>query len=130
MTQEELEREIKTNSEIYEVEYSHDKLSDAYRNGAYFVLRHMDDVVEKRIYPYRHERDLVFDAWNKMCPVIWHSGEIAPDGPINRLLLAYVKDYNTKRPMIVCWNGEWWYDANTYNDEVKVIQWCELPKED
>ena len=130
MTQEELKKKIPIYAEMYEVEYSHDKLSDAFKSGADLVLKHMDEVVEKRIYSYRHERDLVFDAWNKLCPVVWYDGKTAPKGPINRTLFAYVKYYNTKKPMIVCWNGEWWYDANTYNREVKVIQWCELPKGD
>lgn len=51
-----------------------------------------------------------------------------PKGQINRFLFAYVKNYGGKKPMLVCYNGEWFYDANTYNDEVKVIQWCEIPQ--
>lgn len=50
-----------------------------------------------------------------------------PKGQINRFLFAYVKNYGGKRPMLVCYNGEWFYDANTYNNEVKVIEWCEIP---
>jgi hypothetical protein len=51
-----------------------------------------------------------------------------PKGQINRFLFAYVKNYGGKKPMLVCYNGKWFYDANTYNDEVKVIQWCEIPQ--
>ena len=51
-----------------------------------------------------------------------------PKGQINRFLFAYVKNYGGKRPMLVCYNGEWFYDANTYNNEVKVIEWCEIPQ--
>ena len=31
----------------------------------------------------------------------------------------------------VKWNGEWWYDARTYNERVKLIAWKEIapPKE-
>ena len=56
----------------------------------------------------------------------WHTPNV-PTSPINKVVLGYIKDYNSKKLCLVEWNGEWWYDANTYNDRVKVIAWCEIP---
>ena len=50
-----------------------------------------------------------------------------PKGQINRYLFAYVKNYGGKKPMLVGYNGEWFYDVNIYNKEVKVVAWCEIP---
>lgn len=57
----------------------------------------------------------------------WHKADV-PTTPINKVVLGYIKDYNSKKFCLVKWNGEWWYDARTYNDEVKVIAWCEIPQ--
>ena len=56
----------------------------------------------------------------------WHTPNV-PTSPINKVVLGYIKDCNSKKLCLVEWNGEWWYDANTYNDRVKVIAWCEIP---
>ena len=56
----------------------------------------------------------------------WHTPNV-PTSPINKVVLGYIKDCNSKKLCLVEWNGEWWYDANTYNDRVKVIDWCEIP---
>ena len=60
----------------------------------------------------------------------WHKSDI-PTSQINKVVLGYVKDYNSKMFCLVKWNGEWWYDARTYNERVKLIAWKEivLPKE-
>lgn len=60
----------------------------------------------------------------------WHKADV-PTSPINKVVLGYIKHYNSKLPCLVKWNGEWWYDARTYNDRVKLIAWKEivLPKE-
>ena len=60
----------------------------------------------------------------------WHKSDI-PTSQINKVVLGYIKDYNSKMFCLVKWNGEWWYDARTYNDRVKLIAWKEivLPKE-
>lgn len=60
----------------------------------------------------------------------WHKADV-PTTPINKVVLGYIKDYNTKKFCLVKWNGEWWYDARTWNDKVKLIAWKEivLPKE-
>ena len=63
----------------------------------------------------------------------WHKADILPS-QINKVVLGYIKDYNSKMFCLVKWNGEWWYDARTYNERVKVIAWKEielpaLPKE-
>ena len=57
----------------------------------------------------------------------WHKADV-PTTPINKVVLGYIKGYNSKKFCLVKWNGEWWYDARTYNDEVKVIAWCEIPQ--
>ena len=60
----------------------------------------------------------------------WHKADV-PTTPINKVVLGYIKDYNTKKFCLVKWNGEWWYDARTWDDKVKLIAWKEivLPKE-
>lgn len=60
----------------------------------------------------------------------WHKADV-PTSPINKVVLGYIKDYNSKKFCLVKWNGEWWYDARTWNDKVKLIAWKEivLPKE-
>ena len=60
----------------------------------------------------------------------WHKADV-PTTPINKVVLGCIKDYNTKKFCLVKWNGEWWYDARTWNDKVKLIAWKEivLPKE-
>ena len=60
----------------------------------------------------------------------WHRADI-PTSQINKVVLGYIKDYNSKMFCLVKWNGEWWYDARTYNERVKLIAWkeIELPKE-
>ena len=62
----------------------------------------------------------------------WHDLRKAPNdlpkGQINRYLFGYVKNYGGKKPMLIKYNGKWFYDANTYNEEVKVIAWCEIPQ--
>lgn len=60
----------------------------------------------------------------------WHKADIITS-QINKVVLGYIKDYNSKMFCLVKWNGEWWYDARTYNDRVKLLAWKEivLPKE-
>ena len=60
----------------------------------------------------------------------WHKSDI-PTSQINKVVLGYIKNYNSKMFCLVKWNGEWWYDARTYNERVKLIAWKEivLPKE-
>ena len=60
----------------------------------------------------------------------WHKSD-TPTSQINKVVLGYIKDYNSKMFCLVKWNGEWWYDARTYNDRVKLIAWKEIipPKE-
>ena len=61
----------------------------------------------------------------------WHKADV-PTSPINKVVLGYIKHYNSKLFCLVGWNGKWWYDASTYNDEVKLIAWKEIipPKEE
>ena len=56
----------------------------------------------------------------------WHTPDV-PTSQIHKVVLGYIKHYNSKRFCLVRRNGEWWYDAGTYNDEVKLIAWCEIP---
>ena len=55
----------------------------------------------------------------------WHKADV-PTTPINKVVLGYIKDYNTKKFCLVKWNGEWWYDARTWNDKVKLIAWKKI----
>ena len=55
----------------------------------------------------------------------WHKADV-PTSPINKIVLGYIKDYNSKSFCLVKWNGEWWYDARTWNDKVKLIAWKEI----
>ena len=61
----------------------------------------------------------------------WHKADV-PTTPMNKVVLGYIKDCNIKKFCLVKWNGEWWYDARTWNDKVKLIAWKEivLPKGD
>ena len=63
------------------------------------------------------------DGYNKANE--WHKADV-PTTPINKVVLGYIKDYNTKKFCLVKWNGEWWYDARTWNDKVKLIAWKEI----
>ena len=64
--------------------------------------------------------------------IVWHDlredPNDLPKGQINRYLFGYVKNYGRKKPMLISYNGKWFYDVNTYNKEVKVIAWCEIPQ--
>ena len=55
----------------------------------------------------------------------WHKADV-PTNPINKVVLGYIKHYNSKLFCLVGWNGKWWYDANTFNKEVKLIAWKEI----
>ena len=56
----------------------------------------------------------------------WHS----PDEHIDkdRIVLGFIKHCNKPRYSLVQWNGEWWYQYGTFNAEVRLIAWCEIPK--
>lgn len=88
---------------------------------------------EKQAEKYASDLELIYkkgvlDGYNKANE--WHKADV-PTSPINKVVLGYIKHYNSKLPCLVKWNGEWWYDARTYNDRVKLIAWKEivLPKE-
>lgn len=58
----------------------------------------------------------------------------SPDEHIDkdRVVLGIIKHCNKTRYSLVQWNGEWWYQYGTYNAEVRLIVWYnipELPKE-
>lgn len=55
----------------------------------------------------------------------WHSPEehIYKD----KVVLGIIKHRNKSRYSLVQWNGEWWYQYGTYNAEVRLIAWCEIP---
>lgn len=60
----------------------------------------------------------------------WHS----PNEHIDKdmVVLGIIKLCNKPRYSLVQWNGEWWYQYGTYNAEVRLIVWYnipELPKE-
>lgn len=55
----------------------------------------------------------------------WHKADV-PTSHIDEVVLGYINDYNEKKFCLVKWNGEWWEDAGTYNDRVKLIAWKKI----
>ena len=58
----------------------------------------------------------------------------SPDEHIDKdkVVLGIIKLCNKTRYSLVQWNGEWWYQYGTFNAEVRLIAWYnipELPKE-
>jgi hypothetical protein len=58
----------------------------------------------------------------------------SPDEHIDkdRVVLGIIKLCNKIRYSLVQWNGEWWYQYGSFNAEVRLIAWYnipELPKE-
>lgn len=58
----------------------------------------------------------------------------SPDEHIDkdRVVLGIIKLCNKTRYSLVQWNGEWWYQYGSFNAEVRLIAWYnipELPKE-
>ena len=58
----------------------------------------------------------------------------SPDEHIDkdRVVLGIIKLCNKTRYSLVQWNGEWWYQYGTFNAEIRLIAWYnipELPKE-
>ena len=56
----------------------------------------------------------------------WHS----PDEHIDKdeVVLGIINHCNKLRYSLVQWNGEWWYQYGTYNEEVKLITWVDTPE--
>lgn len=83
------------------------------------------DIADGIIQAYQQGAEFGYSKANE-----WHKADI-PTSQINKVVLGYIKDYNSKMFCLVKWNGEWWYDARTYNERVKLIAWreIELPKE-
>lgn len=54
----------------------------------------------------------------------------SPDEHIykNRVVLGVIKHCNKTRYSLVQWNGEWWYQYGTYNAEVRLIAWYNIPE--
>ena len=96
-------------------------MRDAFKDGAEFGYNKAFVEADKNL------KAIVTD-FNKANE--WHRADI-PTSQINKVVLGYIKDYNSKMFCLVKWNGEWWYDARTYNERVKLIAWKEivLPKE-
>ena len=116
------EQKVKKMSEIDSNEET-DKRSyiDGFKDGAEFGYNKAFVEADKNL------KAIVTD-FNKANE--WHKADI-PTSQINKVVLGYIKDYNSKMFCLVKWNGEWWYDARTYNERVKLIAWreIELPKE-
>lgn len=54
----------------------------------------------------------------------------SPDEHIDkdRTVLGIIKHCNKTRYSLVQWNGEWWYQYGTYNAEVRLIAWYNIPE--
>jgi hypothetical protein len=46
----------------------------------------------------------------------------------DRVVLGIIKHCNKTRYSLVQWNGEWWYQYGTYNAEVRLIAWYNIPE--
>ena len=56
----------------------------------------------------------------------WHSPNEHIDK--DKVVLGYIKHCNKPRYSLVQWDGERWYQYGTYNAEVRLISWCEIPE--
>lgn len=54
----------------------------------------------------------------------------SPDEHIDkdRIVLGIIKHCNKIRYSLVLWNGEWWYQYGSYNAEVRLIAWYNIPE--
>lgn len=54
----------------------------------------------------------------------------SPDEHIDkdRVVLGIIKHCNKIRYSLVQWNGKWWYQYKTYNAEVRLIAWYNIPE--
>ena len=92
------------------------------------IMEMRKHIADRIIQAYQKGAELGYNKANE-----WHKADILPS-QINKVVLGYIKDYNSKMFCLVKWNGEWWYDARTYNERVKLIAWRRieipaLPKE-
>ena len=55
----------------------------------------------------------------------WHSPSEHIDK--NKIVLGVIKHCNKLRYSLVQWNGEWWYEYRTFNAEVNLLAWCNIP---
>ena len=90
-----------------------------------FTYEELSDEQQEKAYDFKKGAEFGYNKANE-----WHKADI-PTSQINKVVLGYIKDYNSKMFCLVKWNGEWWYDARTYNERVKLIAWKEItpPKE-
>ena len=108
MTKEELEKEAEeyakqNNPAEYGVRATHFTVLNSFKDGAEFGYNKANE---------RHSPDEHIDK--------------------DRVVLGIIKHCNKTRYSLVQWNGEWWYQYGTYNAEVRLIAWYnipELPKE-
>ena len=108
-----------------------DKEAEEYEKRKHYLYEDNDycgDITDGIIQAYQKGAEFGYNKANE-----WHKADI-PTSQINKVVLGYIKDYNSKMFCLVKWNGEWWYDARTYNDRVKLLAWKEivlpaLPKE-
>lgn len=56
----------------------------------------------------------------------WHSPNEHIDK--DRVVLGIIKFCNKTRYSLVQWNGEWWYQYGTFNAEVRLIAWYNIPE--
>ena len=46
----------------------------------------------------------------------------------DKVVLGIIKHCNKTRYSLVQWNGEWWYQYGTFNAEVRLIAWYNIPE--
>ena len=109
--------------QISNTDYSKtDSIADAYQDGAEFGYNFAKEEID---YLNKHWRSEEERKANEI-----HSPEEHIDK--DRVVLGIIKHCNKTRYSLVQWNGEWWYQYGTFNAEVRLIAWYnipELPKE-
>lgn len=46
----------------------------------------------------------------------------------DKVVLGIIKHCNKTRYSLVQWNGEWWYQYRTFNAEIRLIAWYNIPE--
>ena len=46
----------------------------------------------------------------------------------DKVVLGIIKHCNKTRYSLVQWNGEWWYQYGSFNAEVRLVAWYNIPE--
>ena len=95
-----------------------------------------EEEINKIHWNYSIFKDLAQEYWQKGAEFGYNkpNERHSPDEHIDKdkVVLGIIKFCNKIRYSLVQWNGEWWYQYGSFNAEVRLIAWYnipELPKE-